>query len=141
MIAIEVINSSNPYIMGQHLNYGNLFLLGKSKRNNLIEKGVQNLRLSIQNDKLYIENVTEEIFYLVNGKKISGKKRITKGDTVSQDVLSFKILDFKYSHIDPITDTENLHKIKVKESPEIAEILELIEQEFIHLEKLKYHEK
>ncbi|WP_372653304.1 hypothetical protein [Halobacteriovorax sp.] len=141
MIDIEVINSPNPYLLGHHRNYGNIVLLGKSNRNNITESSCENFKVTVERDKLYIENVKPGIFYIVNGKKISGKKTIQVGDELTYRNFKFKVSHFEYSHIDPITDTEHLYKKRIQETPELEEILSLIEQEFIHLEKIKYNEK
>lgn len=141
MIDIEVIHSPNPYLLGHHKNYGNIFSLGKSNKNNITETSCENFKISVERDKLYIENVKAGVFYIVNGKKISGKKTIKIGDELTYKDFKFKVTHFEYSHIDPITDTEHLYKKRIEESPELEKILSLIEQEFIHLEKIKYHEK
>ncbi|PIK14508.1 hypothetical protein [Halobacteriovorax sp. JY17] len=141
MIKIEVLNSINPYLLGHHKNYGNIFLFGKSSKYNLTDPSFDNFKLSVERDKLYIENIVAGVFYNINGKKISGKKSLNIGDELRCKEFHFKISAFEYSHIDPMTDIDNLYKKRIEESPEIEQILIYIEQEFIHLEKLKYHEK
>ncbi|GEM_PF-5646475 len=141
MIDIEIVHSPNPYLLGHHKNYGNIISLGKSSKNTITESSCENFKITVERDKLYIENVKAGVFYIVNGKKISGKKTIKVGDELTYNKLMFKISHFEYSHIDPITDTEHLYKKRIQESPELEEILSLIEQEFIYLEKIKYNEK
>lgn len=139
MIIIEVTESPNPYLLGLHKNYGNIYIVGRSQRSNLRLSNIEDFKISVENDKLYIENIKAGVFYILNGKKISGKKSIQLNDKFSFKDLTFKVNQFQYSHIDPITDTENLYKERIKERPSLEEIFNLIEQEFIHLEKIKYH--
>ena len=141
MINIEVTHSTNPYLLGEHRNYGNVFFIGKSSRYNITDNSIDSFKLSVENDKLYIENLKKNVFYLVNGKKISGKKTLKLDDEVGCDGITIKIKHFEYGHIDPITDVDNLYKKRIEDFPELESILTYIEQEFIHLEKLKYNEK
>ena len=67
-------------------------------------------------------------------------KTLKVDDEVSSNGLTIKIKHFEYGHIDPITDVENLYKKRIEEFPELESVLTYIEQEFIHLEKLKYNE-
>ncbi|OUR93092.1 hypothetical protein A9Q84_21550 [Halobacteriovorax marinus] len=141
MICFEITDSSTPYILGSHTYKGNILTIGHSNSCTLIDPKSENLEMSLSKDKLYIENLRAGYFYKVNGKKISGKKVIAKGDVVNFSNITFTVLEFSYNHIDPITDIDNLYKKRIEESPELEEILSLIEKEFIHLEKIKYDEK
>lgn len=141
MIEIEITNSSTPFILGSHTYAGNLISIGHSSSSDLIDPKCENLLMSLSQDKLYIENKKSGYFYKVNGKKISGKKAINQNDEIIFSSISFKVINFSYTHIDPITDIENLYKKRVEEAPELEEIFTLIEKEFIHLEKIKYDEK
>lgn len=141
MIKIEITDSSTPFLIGLHFHHGNLYTIGHKSTHNLVDPKCQNLELSVSNDKLYIENKKNGFFYKVNGKKISGKKSISQNDEINFSSVSFRIIEFKYSHIDHLTDTEDAFKKRISDVPELEEIFHLIEKDFIHLEKIKYDEK
>ena len=141
MIRIEITKASTPFIIGTHYNNGNIFTIGKKSSSSLIDPECTGIILTVSNDKLYVENKKVGIFYKVNGKKISGKKNIDAGSKIEFSSISFEILEFRYDHIDHLTDIDNLYKKRIQETPMLEEIFSLIEQDFIHLEKLKYDEK
>ncbi len=141
MIILDVLESHNPFLLGPHKNYGNMISIGKAKRHNISDSNLEVFNLNVANDKLYIENKKKNVFYKINGKKISGKKSLSIGDQFSYLDFHFKVVDFQYSHIDPITDTESLYSKRVEECPELESIFSHIEQEFIHLERIKYNEE
>jgi hypothetical protein len=141
MIKIEITDASTPFLIGTHFHMGNIFSIGHKSTHDLIDPEVENFELSVSNDKLYIENKKKGFFYKVNGKKISGKKNISIDSEIVFSSISFKVIDFQYDHIDHLTGTENAYKERIKETPELEEIFNLIEKDFIHLEKIKYDEK
>ena len=141
MIKIEITDASTPFLIGTHFHHGNIFSIGHKSTHNLIDPKSENFELSVSNDKLYIENKKSGFFYKVNGKKISGKKNITVNSEIIFSTISFRILEFQYDHIDHLTGTENSYKERIKETPELEETFQLIEKDFIHLEKIKYDEK
>jgi hypothetical protein len=141
MIELEITNSSTPYILGKHTYEGNVLSIGHVSSSNLIDPKCENFTISMSQDKLYIENHKKGFFYKVNGKKISGKKVLSIDNEISFSSITFKVINYSYTHIDPITDIENLYKKRIVEMPELEEIFSLIEKEFIHIEKIKYDEK
>jgi hypothetical protein len=138
MIKIEITDASTPFIIGEHQHFENRFKIGHNSNCSLIDPKCENFNLVIENDKLYIENIKKNFFYKVNGKKISGKKSISTGDEIIFSSIDFKVLEFEYKHIDHLTNTDDLYSKRIEESPELEEIFSLIEQDFIHLEKIKY---
>ena len=141
MIKIEVTDASTPFIIGEHINFQNIFVIGRQSSCSLIDPKCEKLILSIENDKLYIENQKKNFFYKVDGKKISGKKNVSIDTSIEFSSITFTIRDFEYSHIDHLTNIDELYKKRITETPELEEVFTLIEQEFIHLEKIKYDGK
>ena len=110
MIELEFIDSPDRDVLGKRVVYFDDFSLGRGGGNAIIVDDpalkIRDIRFSVVERGVWVEN-GESDYYLVNGKKISGKKihtseaRIQAGNTVFT-IVSFKRTNPKGESYDAI---------------------------------------
>ena len=93
--------------------------------------------LKIIKDKLVISTNQKDLFFLHNGKKVSGNIRLKPQDTISFDSCEFKIINF-INEIDKNNENEfekKYQSIIKKEKLREKEIIEIVEKNIFIIEK------
>lgn len=139
MIHLNVLTSIDPNAPGLYEFEYDVLSIGRSIKNDLIlnEENVAKcaLYLSIENNTLFIQTLSNSIFCLVNGKKISGKKRLDIGDKVEIGKSKIEIIQFKKTNDD--LNFGMLYENFLKKFPDHKYILEALDVEIEELEKSK----
>ncbi len=116
-------------------NYDEL-LIGRSRRCHLVLEDQDispiHFRLFIEKDNLLVATMSEEKMH-INGKKFKGTKKINTGDRIKFGNNEIEIIDYKKLSY-PSLDLEKLYEDAVNKSPELENIISLLERELLYLE-------
>lgn len=139
MIKISIIKSNDPHLDADYTSSGNIFVIGKSKKSNLIVDlesfASIAFTLKVKNDNVLIKPHTNEP-YLINKKKIKGSKVCTVGSIISIPELTFKIEKIQFD------ESENYSELAKKviekfndQMPEESKYLLDIQETLVSIEK------
>ncbi|MCP4913904.1 MAG: hypothetical protein GY909_12395 [Oligoflexia bacterium] len=139
MIFLEVTNSPDPDFISPYEFYFKSISVGSSKKSNLYFpfKEIRNYHLKISlisDDKVSVKNIDAKYYYS-NGKKVSGDKVHTIGDTVKIGDIEFRFTKLNLSSI-PVTDYEQLFRDAYNRGAQSEFFLEQLEHELKNLEDL-----
>ncbi len=139
MINIEILDSSFSSAIGHYPFEFDIVYIGRSKKADLIfndkELPLRYLTIKFVHNQLIIENESDSPFYFVNGKKLSGARKLKIGDIIQFGKHKLKILDASLNP--PRSKNDDLHLYYDsfnKESPELKFLLEFLEEEIVKLE-------
>ena len=100
MISFEITHSPTLEILGQHSYEFNKVNLGNALSSHLIindpKVNLKEITIFIKEDQAFIEGPSLNTFYMVNGKKISGRKLININDEI--EIGDTKIILLEYRH-------------------------------------------
>lgn len=140
MIHLEIISSQDSMALGLYdFSFDQVFV-GRAKKNDLIfedkELPLDFLHFHIHQDKvgevLMIKSLTQRPFFFHNGKKVHGSLRLRIGDVISFGKNEIKVIDFKKTQKND--DLQEHYSRFSKEAPELAFILDFIEEKILELE-------
>lgn len=139
MINIEILDSSSPSSIGNYPFEFDVVYIGKSKKADIIfnDSEIPNKFLTIRffQHQLIIENEKDSPFYFVNGKKMSGARKLKIGDIIQFGKHKLKIIDALLNP--PKSKNDDLHLYYDsfnKESADLKFLLDFLEEEIIKLE-------
>lgn len=91
----------------------------------------QVLTLKVKDDRVLVTGENSELFYKINGKKISGSKLLRVGDLITIGETQL-LLESAKEDWNPITvNFEEKIASAINETPEMKEIFDLLEKEVI----------
>ena len=117
-------------------NHYDELLIGRSRRCHVVleDKDLApiHFRLFVDEENLLIETRSEEKMH-INGKKFKGTKKLTPGDKVKFGENEIQIIEYKKLSF-PSIDLEKLYEDAINKSPELENIISLLERELLYLE-------
>ena len=146
MLQLEFINSPDPEILGT-VSYGNpRLIIGTSQNDDIIicdpKINPAYFTMEVKENGVICYNNIDGIFYLSNGKKISGRKLHKVGDTIKIGDTFFKILSHTPEKNISRTETlKTLYTEKIKKDSHMEKILNFLKQELLLLQWLLLLEK
>lgn len=142
MIELEFISSDDQEILGKWSYQKNALVIGRSFRSDIIinDESISptSLYLKFEKEHLILTNDESLPFYLLNGKKISGARSLKPGQEITVGTTSFKLVN-----AEPITPKhsgqfiQNKYDKIIEQNPDLANLLELLENELMLLENLE----
>lgn len=136
MINLEIIASSNSDEIGNYPYEFDCIYIGNSKRADIQinDKRIPSKYLTIKCilNQLIIKNETLSPFYFVNGKKISGARKLKRGDIITIESLQIKIIDFDKTEKDE--NLEQYHQSLDKNANELRFLLDILEEKILEIE-------
>ena len=136
MITIEFIHSPDPEIITRYEFMFDHVTLGKKNPANLLindsDFPSHPIGLKIVADKLHLMSL--DTAYLYNGKKVVGEMRLSIGDELTFGQSTFRIISF--SSTEQSYEQRLRHRFQEinQSSPDAAVILDLLEEELLHLQ-------
>jgi len=140
MINFEVTHSNDPDFIGVHEYFMNKISLGRSKKNNIVIQNIQKLHLEIEvneTGELFCKSLAPDAYFILNGKKISGKKRLLPNDSITLGDLIFKIPSSSYTDDFNNRDVATLYKRAIGRDPRMKPIFKALEKEILSLSRKK----
>lgn len=139
MITIEIIDSSYPTAIGNYPFQFDGVYIGKSKKADIIlndqEIPSKFLTIKFVQQQLLIENEKDSPFYFVNGKKMSGVRKLKIGDIVQFGKHKLKIIDALMNpHKSKNDDLHLYYESFNKEAADLKFLLDFLEEEIIKFE-------
>ena len=117
-------------------NYYDELLVGRSRRCHLVLEDPDissiHFKIFIENDNLLVATMSDEKMH-INGKKFKGTKKLNLGDKVTFGANQIEIIEFKTLSF-PSLDLEKLYEDAVNKSPELENIISLLERELLYME-------
>lgn len=139
MITLEMITSDDPLLIGEYPFLFDLVFLGRSPRADIIlndqEVPKKFLTFKIIKKDLVVQSEPHSPFYFVNGKKMSGMRRLKKGDILAFGGHQLKIIHFEKSTNETEDDLSEYFELVKKEVPDLLPVLNLIEDKIIENER------
>ena len=134
MLHFEVIDAQDKSFIGIHDYFMNEITFGRHRNNNVIIENIQKFHLRVFVDKeggLFCQSSAPDSFFLFNGKKISGKKKLGPGDIIQLGDFVFKFPLFSYTPDFKDRNIKDLYFKAIKEKPELKEIFKVLEEEIL----------
>ena len=142
MIKLEIVSSNDPDLIGIYNYQFNDIYIGRSKKSDLIihdaEMPYKFLTLKFVKNTFIIQNEPNTPFYFVNGKKMSGARKLKQNDIIQFGTHKLVIHEFIETIDDQARgkDLASLYEKYNAEVPDEKFILEFIEEQILELEKL-----
>lgn len=142
MIKIEIVSSNDRDLIGVYNYQFNDIYIGRSKKADLIfhdaEMPLKFLTLKFIKNTFIIQNEPSAPFYFVNGKKMSGARKLKVNDVIQFGTHKLIIHDFseELNEDNPSNDLSVLYERYNNEVPDEKFILEFLEEKILELEKL-----
>jgi pSer/pThr/pTyr-binding forkhead associated (FHA) protein len=139
MIKLNIIKSDIDEAIGEYDYQFDEVFIGRSKKCDIIlpdkEIPLKYLSLTFKKSNLVIINAENSPFYFVNGKKMSGLRKLKVGDRINFGPHEILIVDFflseKEDQIDDLTPyLDEMNKTR----PELKFLLDFLESEILKLE-------
>lgn len=139
MIKIEILEASDPYLIGIYEYKFNSLFIGRSLKSDIIildsEMPLKFLEIKFVSNKLVIQNFPDTPFYFVNDKKMSGIRKLAINDVICFGKNKFRILEaFQNEESSNQKDLSFYYENFQKNTPEMKFILDFLEEEIINLE-------
>ncbi len=140
MIKLKIIKSDIDEAIGDYDYHLDAIYIGRSKKCDIIipdkELPLKYLSLSFKKNNLVIVNAQNSPYYFVNGKKMSGLRKLKQGDQINFGPHAIVIVDFSLSNKEEQIDdlTPYIEELNHKK-PELKFLLDFLESEIIKLEE------
>lgn len=139
MIHLTILTSTDLNAPGLYEFEYDVLSIGRNQKNDLIliDNDVVKTAvfLIIENNSLFVQTITSDIFCYVNGKKLSGKKRLVIGDQLKLGNSTLEIKAFKKTSTE--LNFAELYESFMKKFPQQKYILECLDREIEDLENAK----
>lgn len=136
MINLEIIAANDPADIGNYPYEFDSVYIGSSKRADIqiIDYSIPHKFLTIKciENQLIVQNENHSLYYFVNNKKMSGARKLKRGDVITIGTLQIKILDFKKT--EPEENLEQFYHQLEKDSSELVFLLDIIEEKILEIE-------
>ncbi len=137
MIKIFIHSSIDRDILGEHYFQFNKITLSSKEHAQLVVDDSSltyfGIIMQLSEDGVLVNTLPVNQFYLSNSKKIAGTKLHHRGDKIQFGSTVIEIIDFKISeHLGDLSLAERMKNAFT--DPEKKKLLELLEEELIHLE-------
>lgn len=141
MIEINILESSDPAVIGPYKTFKDVISLGTELRNDIIicDKDLFGVHFYIEfsKDGLICWNAHIDGDYLSNDKLYKGKKIHLKNEKIRIGTTLFEIIDYSAEEkVDPDELLKSSYQSTVEKYPHQEEIIDEIENELAHLEDL-----
>lgn len=145
MISIKILNSPDENkITSFHFEFDSITIGSRKKcdiyiKDQLIKKLI--LQLDVKDKSVVIKNNDSDLFYFVNGKKISGSKLIKIGDHIKLGETQFTIEECKETWPQEQDDLTNFLQELYTKEPNYKRLYDILEKEIIIATKGSHAEK
>ena len=131
MIRFEIIKSPDPFVLGSQTYYRNYLSVGKGLSDiNIFDEKINSPHIvfEISSSFLFIHLASSVDAILINKKRVTKTKKISKDEIISIGESEIKILDFSLTGYESqkLTILKNLQQIE--KDPSLTEIKEIIEK-------------
>ncbi len=137
MILLEITNSPDQEILGEYKTFKNDILIGQHLHVDfpIADPQLEDVHAIIRlNPKtLFIKTLPNKTFFILNGKKFSGEKKLSTGDTITIGQTSIRIANFNYDPQSSPGDFKEYYKKAITKFPETSILLEVLEREIAYL--------
>jgi hypothetical protein len=139
MITLEIIQSPDPSEIGTYPYLFDAVYIGKSQKADIqIEDQsfpLKYLTIKCNLEFLSVHNELDTPFYFVNGKKMSGVRKLKINDIISFASYQIKVLEFKRTFVEE--DLSPFFDRFKKEAPELQFLLTFLENKIVELEGIE----
>jgi pSer/pThr/pTyr-binding forkhead associated (FHA) protein len=138
MITLEVLNSLDEDILGEYAYEFDCIYIGRSKKADLIFNDenlpLKFLTIKFVQSSLVVQSEPNTPFYFVNGKKLSGVRKLKINDLIQFGPNKIQIKNFNNDNISDENDLTTAYTNLNMNAPELKFVLDFLEEQIIELE-------
>lgn len=137
MIELQITASPDEEVIGEYKTFKNDLIIGRSLEADLpIEDQQLDLihgLIRLTQTSLFIKTVSGQCYYLLNGKKFSGEKRLKANDHLTLGSSEITIRNYLFDPDSSPGDFKEYYKKTIAQYPETGILLEVLEREIADL--------